>query len=96
MEYCIVNPDGTIENTIVADEEFAASIGAKPAYDGARIGAVYDPPDPEPEPTVPTTDERLAALKEENTLLKAQVAAQSDQMDFYEDCIAEMAAVVYA
>ena len=34
--------------------------------------------------------------KDENAMLKAQVSAQSDQMDFYEDCIAEMAAVVYA
>ena len=32
----------------------------------------------------------------ENAMLKAQVSAQSDQMDFYEDCTAEMAAVVYA
>lgn len=59
---------------------------------------VYDPlPAPEVEGTTePTTEERVAALEEENTLLKAQVAAQSDQMDFYEDCIAEMAMVVYA
>lgn len=51
---------------------------------------------PEPEDPEPTTDERVAALEEENTLLKAQITAQSEQMDFYEDCIAEMAAVVYA
>lgn len=38
----------------------------------------------------------MAALENENAMLKAQVSAQSDQMDFYEDCIAEMAAVVYA
>lgn len=51
-----------------------------------------------PEPTdEPLTDaERIAALEAENTLLKAQISAQSDQMDFYEDCIAEMATVVYA
>lgn len=47
---------------------------------------VEDIPDEEREPT---TDERVAALEEENALLKAQ-------MDFYEDCIAEMAMVVYA
>lgn len=52
-------------------------------------------PEPEPEPE-PTTEERVAALDAENKLLKKQVSAQIDQMDFYEDCIAEMAAVVYA
>lgn len=46
-----------------------------------------------PAPVVPPTAEELAA---ENAMLKAQISAQSDQMDFYEDCIAEMAAVVYA
>ena len=39
---------------------------------------------------------RLTALEAENKLLRAQMSAQSDQLDFYEDCIAEMAAVVYA
>lgn len=54
-------------------------------------------PDPEPEPDpAPTTDERVAALEAENKTLKAQVSAQSEQMDFYEECIAEMASVVYA
>ena len=52
-------------------------------------------PEPEPDPT-PTVSDRVAALEAENKLLTAQVAAQSDQLDFYEDCIAEMAAVVYA
>ena len=35
-------------------------------------------------------------LKAENKLLKEQVSAQADQAEFYEDCIAEMATVVYA
>lgn len=46
--------------------------------------------------TPPTLDDKVAALEAENKTLKAQVSAQSDQLDFYEDCIAEMAAVVYA
>ena len=50
---------------------------------------------PEPEIT-PTAEERLVSLEEENSMLKAQINAQSEQMDFYEDCIAEMAMVVYA
>ena len=51
---------------------------------------------PEPAEPEPTTEERVSTLESENSMLKAQVSAQSDQMDFYEDCIAEMAAVVYA
>lgn len=53
-------------------------------------------PEPVPEEHTPTTEERVAALEEENSMLRAQISAQSDQMDFYEDCIAEMAMVVYA
>ena len=48
---------------------------------------------PAPEPT---PEERIAALEAENKLLKEQVSAQADQAEFYEECIAEMAAVVYA
>ena len=46
--------------------------------------------------TQPTVAEQIAALEAENKLLRAQMSAQSNQLDFYEDCIAEMAAVVYA
>lgn len=54
-------------------------------------------PEPEPEPKPdPTTEDRVAALEAENKLLKEQVSAQADQAEFYEDCIAEMATVVYA
>ena len=35
-------------------------------------------------------------LKEDIPMLKAQIKAISDRNDFIEDCIAEMAAVVYA
>lgn len=52
-------------------------------------------PQLEPEPT-PAVDERVAKLESENKLLKEQVSAQADQAEFYEDCIAEMAAIVYA
>lgn len=70
MEYCIVE-DGVIVNMIVAEADFAAEIGALPAYDGAAIGGAYTPPPPEPEP--PTTDERLEKLEAE--LVSAQSAA---------------------
>ena len=93
MEYCIVE-DGVIVNMIVAEAGFAAEIGALPGYNGAAIGGAYTPPAPEPEP--PTTDERLEKLEAENKLLREQVSAQADQAEFYEECIAEMAAIVYA
>lgn len=93
MGYCIVE-DGVIVNIIVAEADFAAEIGALPGYDGAAIGGAYTPPPPEPEP--PTTEERVAKLETENKLLREQVSAQADQAEFYEECIAEMAAIVYA
>mgnify|MGYP004508107713 CR=1 FL=1 len=53
----------------------------------------YNETHPEVEPETPVTIEDLQA---ENKLLKAQVQAQTDRADFIEDCIAEMAGVVYA
>ena len=91
MNYCIVNDENIIENIIVADEEFALSIGAKESYDGAVIGGTYSPP-----PPPPTIDERVTTLESENDLLKQQLKAASDQNDFLEDCVAEMAQIVYA
>lgn len=41
-------------------------------------------------------EEKIAALTAENKLLKAQNTAQTDRTDFLEDCIAEMASLVYA
>ena len=39
---------------------------------------------------------RLTDLEADNSLLKQQLKAASDQNDFLEDCIAEMAGIVYA
>lgn len=92
MDYCIVNSDGTIENIIVCeDDATAANFGGIPSYDGAAIGEKYSPP-----PPPPTTEERVDQLEAENKLLREQVSAQADQAEFYEECIAEMAAIVYA
>lgn len=52
MSYAIVD-NGFVTNIIVADDDFASKIGAKPAYDGCAIGEPYDPP--------PTAKERLEA-----------------------------------
>ena len=95
MNYCIVNADGIIENTIVCEsDEVAEQFGAVASYDGAAIGEAYDPPPPEPEP--PTTDERVEKLESENKLLREQVKMQSQQQTFLEDCLLEIGDVVYA
>lgn len=68
MNYCIVNPDGIIENIIVCEsDEVAAQFGAVASYDGAAIGEAYSPP-----PPPPTTEERLAALETASDRLDAQ------------------------
>ena len=68
MNYCIVNPDGIIENTIVCEsDEVAAQFGAVASYDGAAIGEAYSPP-----PPPPTTEERVAALEAASDRLDAQ------------------------
>ena len=77
--------------------EFAARCSEAP--DDVAQGMVYDvstgtfsePVQPVPKPEPPTNNE-LAA---ENKLLKAQVVAMSDRNDFMEECIAEMATLVY-
>lgn len=54
-------------------------------------------PDPEPEPEPePTADERISSLESENHFLNKQVAALTDQNDFQEELIVELANIVYA
>ena len=54
-------------------------------------GSVYvEPGEPAPGVTEPTAEEK------EKTLIKAQIQALSERNDFLEDCVAEMASVVYA
>ena len=94
MDYCILDSDNLITNIIVCvDDTTAEEFGAVPSYDGARIGAAYEPPDPDPAPEPePTADERISALEAENHLLNQQVAALTGQNDFQE----ELANIVYA
>lgn len=44
----------------------------------------------------PGTENQVDDLAAENKLLRQQVSALTEQQSFYEDCIAEMAEVVYA
>lgn len=45
-------------------------------------------------PKIPQ-DTTIPDLQKENTLLKAQIQATTERLDFIEDCIAEMATKVY-
>lgn len=79
----------------------------KPLYDGAVLryklvdGKVVERAaeeikadlDAMPKPVIPKTN---AELESENAKLKQQISALADQQSFYEDCIAEMAEIVYA
>lgn len=56
-----------------------------------EMEADYTPPE-----IKPTDAERISKLESEKKLLTAQVQALSDRNDFMEDCIAEMATIVYA
>lgn len=49
-----------------------------------------------PAPEVKPAPKTNAELESENAKLKQQVSALADQQSFYEDCIAEMAEIVYA
>ena len=59
MDYCILNDETIIENMIVCEDDATAELfGAVPAYEGARIGDIYQPPVPPP-----TLEARVASLE---------------------------------
>lgn len=45
---------------------------------------------------MPSAEERIAELEAENKTLAAQVDALSGQIDFQEECLVEMANIIYA
>ena len=61
----------------------------RPAYKSIETGEIFFPEDPIP------IYRSYVELTQENKLLKAQLKAQTERSDFIEDCIAEMAGVVY-
>lgn len=91
MDYLLIENGVIVNNIICEDDETAALFGAVPSYEGAAIGDTYSPP-----ASPPTIDERVTTLETDNNLLKQQLKAASDQNEFLEDCIAEMAEIVYA
>lgn len=82
-EYITVEVDEIPDYVIETPEKYCYMNG----------GYIENPDYEEPViPYVPTVEE----IAHENELLKAQIQAQSEQMDFYEECIIEMAEIVYA
>lgn len=61
----------------------------------AMTAGTVPEPEPIPDPE-PTADERISSLEAENHLLNQQVAALTDQNDFQEELIVELANIVYA
>lgn len=58
---------------------------------------IYDPrSEPEPAIPTPTAEERISELESDKKLMDAQIQALSARNDFLEDCIAEMATIIYA
>ena len=88
MDACIVENNIIVHVAVLPEGADPAAFGCKPLHPGKWIGDEYD--------SAASQEKRIAELEEENKTLKAQVSAQSEQMDFYEECIAEMASVVYA
>ena len=72
--------------------------------EGIELGMLYDAeadtfkpaPEPEPEPEQPTWAERIEALERGNKTLQAQLEASIQSNQMLEDCLVEMAGVVYA
>lgn len=85
--YKIITGDAVI-NTIESDESFCKSYCEENGYTYELV----EHPEVEPGKEAPT----LESLSAENTKLKAQLKLQSEHQTFIEDCILEMADVVYA
>lgn len=75
--------DGAIPRYKLADGKITERTAEEIEADKAKL----------PKPAIPKTN---AELESENAKLKQQISALADQQSFYEDCIAEMAQVVYA
>lgn len=101
MNYAVTE-DGVVTNIIVLYPSNAKDFpGAVPCRDvPVGIGDTWDGQDfyRDGEKVVsPLTAARqeVQTMQEELPMLKAQIQAISDRNDFIEDCIAEMATVVY-
>lgn len=97
LDGCSIVPDGwaVIPDDMETENLPFGTLEAE-EVDGVMTVTSWTPgtiPEPEPAPVLPPSNEELAA---ENKLLKEQVAALSDQNDFQEELIVELANIVYA
>ena len=90
MRYKIFENDVEI-NTIVSSPSFVSAYCQEHGYTFELVTVSEPEPDPAPNP-----EERIAALEAENHLLSQQVTALTDQNDFQEELIVELANIVYA
>ena len=103
QNYTLKDGEQLVDASPPSMRQHAGSIGfISPIWDGSQWAetatadeiAAWEQAHPAPE--VKPTPMSNAELEAENKLLKQQVSALADQQSFYEDCIAEMAEIVYA
>ena len=82
MRFDLYDSSGKKINSIVSDESFVISLCNLNNYTYKKVDT-------------PKKLTDVEQLQQENKLLKAQLQAQAERSDFIEDCIAEMAGVVY-
>lgn len=93
----------------IMTEAEASAVGSwAPANEDTVVGDTYvngewqqtgnrEPVEPPKPPTPqPTTEERLAELEQQNKMLQSQLAASVQSNQTLEDCLVEMAGVIYA
>lgn len=104
MIYAILNDDlNIVENITESHIALEPNWVQVPAGINVYIGdnyinsMFYDPEgNPRFSPEVQFSQNRINELEQDNVLKTAQIQALSDRNDFLEDCIAEMACLVYA
>ena len=104
-----LDANGVVTGLHLMTEAEASAVGSwVPATDDTFVGDTYvngewhqtgnrEPTEPpEPPAPQPTTEERLAELEQQNKILQAQLEASIQSNQMLEDCLVEMAGVVYA
>lgn len=104
-----LDANGVVTGLHLMTEAEASAVGSwVPATEDTFVGDTYvngewqqtgnrEPTEPPEPPTPqPTTEERLAELEQQNKTLQAQLEASIQSNQMLEDCLVEMAGVVYA
>ena len=103
QDYTLKDGEQLVDASPPVMRQHAGSTGfVSPIWDGSQWAetaaadeiAAWEQAHPAPE-VVPAPKSN-AELEAENATLRQQVSALADQQSFYEDCIAEMAEIVYA